>query len=81
MFGRCGGSAFQVQLLCNTTLFCAASFIPSSGGKRFLGSGGAGKKARERSPREGWKEMAVLSVSASRFNSAALAMTPRHPPR
>lgn len=44
-----------------------------------MGSRGAGEKAKEVVPREGWREVAVLSVPASHFNWAALAMPPCHP--
>lgn len=45
--GRRFVSAFQVQLLCNTTLFCAAPSLASSSGKHFVGSGAGREEERD----------------------------------
>lgn len=43
--GRSNGSAFQVQLLCNPTLFCAVPSLPSNSGKRLAwGLAGLGRR-------------------------------------
>lgn len=69
MFGHSGGSAFQVQLLCNTTLSGAVPFTAAAGEKDLgsvvgLGRGIRGEKSAERGGRrqgrgirgERWRE-------------------------